>query len=196
MEKEKMNMYLKESNMTSKEIQITRFKSLRSTKPQAVTNLSEVLEEIASEKYKDKILEIRKAENPAKSPRKDFLPVFTPTGIFNHRSIAGLEQYNGIICLDIDSIENPEEIKEKAKNIPWVTAAFTTPSGKGLKVVVQTSGLREQYKDVEIAVSTEFENLTGVARDKHCKDIARIQFVSYDPMIYINENPELFKYNQ
>jgi hypothetical protein len=181
--------------MTSQEIQITRFKSLRSTKPQAVTNLSEVLEEIASEKYKDKILEIRKAENPAKSPLKDLLPVFTPTGKFNHRSIAGLEEYNGIICLDIDGIDNPEEIKEKSKNIPWVTAAFVTPSGKGLKVVVQTTAAKDEYKNVEIEVSTEFENLTGVARDKHCKDIARIQFVSYDPMIYINENPELFNLN-
>jgi hypothetical protein len=180
--------------MKSQEIQITRFKSLRSTKPQAVTNLAEVLEEIASEKYKDKILEIRKFETPAKSPLKDLLPVFTPTGKFNHRSIAGLEQYNGVICLDIDGIEKPEEIKEIAKNIPWVTAAFITPSGKGLKVIVQTSGLFEDYKDIEIAVSTEFENLTGVCRDKHCKDIARIQFVSYDPMIYINENPEYFCY--
>ena len=31
---------------------------------------------------------------------------------------------------------------------------------------------------------------TGFMRDNHCKDIARIQFLSYDPDLYYNENSE------
>ncbi len=91
----------------------TRFKSLRNTKPEKVVSLTEVLLEIASDKYRSSIEEIRRSENPSKSPLKDKLPVFTPTGIFNHRSMAGLEDYNGLICLDIDHIEDPESLKEK-----------------------------------------------------------------------------------
>jgi hypothetical protein len=71
----------------------TRFKSLRNTKPEVVVSLTDVLTEIASEKYKSQIEEIRKFENPSKSPLKDKLPVFTPTGVFNYRSLAGLEEY-------------------------------------------------------------------------------------------------------
>jgi hypothetical protein len=170
------------------ELQCTRFKSLRNTKPESVTNLVSVLNEIQRGTYKTQIEEIRKAENPSKSPLKDKLPVFTPTGIFNYRSMAGLENYNGVICLDIDNIEDPESLKEKAKNLNYVYAAFVTPSGQGLKVIVKTNASKDEYKAKELEVSSAFQHDTGAIRDNHCKDIARIQFVSYDPNIYINEN--------
>ena len=53
-------------------------------------DLLTVLNEIASDKYKIQIDEIRKEENPSKSLLKNKLPLFTPTGIFSHRSMAGL----------------------------------------------------------------------------------------------------------
>jgi hypothetical protein len=174
------------------EIQCTRFKSLRNTKPESVTNLVSVLNEIQRGTYKSQIEEIRKAENPSKSPLKDKLPVFTPTGIFNYRSMAGLEIYNGLICLDIDNVEDPESLKDKAKKLKYVYAAFVTPSGQGLKVMIKTDATFEEYKSKELEVSSAFQHDTGAIRDNHCKDIARIQFVSYDPNIYINENASTF----
>lgn len=170
----------------------TRFKSLRNTKPDQVVSLLEVLNEIASDKYKVQIEEIRRQENPSKSPLKDKLPLFTPTGIFNYRSIAGLEEYNGIICLDIDGVSNPSELKEKSKLLNWVYAAFITPSGQGLKVLVKTQATPETYKQQELLVAEAFNNLTSASRDNHCKDIARIQYLSYDPDIYINEHSITF----
>lgn len=174
------------------QLQCTRFSSIKNTKPMGTEDLLIVLNEIASDKYKLQIDEIRKAENPSKSPLKDKLPLFTPTGIFNHRSMAGLEAYNGIICLDIDGVSNPQELKEKAKMLHWVYAAFITPSGQGLKVLVKTNATSETYKQTEILVAEAFLNITGSSRDNHCKDIARIQFVSHDPDIYINEHSVTF----
>lgn len=170
----------------------TRFKSIRNTKPEGTENLLTVLNEIKSGLYQKAIEEIRAQENPSKSPLKDRLPLFTPTGIFSYRSMAGLESYNGIVCLDIDGVEDPDALKSVCQSIPWVLAAFITPSGKGLKVIVKTGATKETYKEVEIQVSDEFQKLTGFSRDNHCKDIARIQFVSYDPTIYINENSTTF----
>jgi len=170
----------------------TRFKSLRNTKPLVVCDLVEVLNEIQSDKYKSRIEKVRSDEIPSKSKSKDWLPVFTPTGIFTHRSIKGLESYNGIICLDIDGVEDVKSLKEKASNINYVYSAFVTPSGKGLKVIIKTNATKENYRDFELIVSNDFESKTGAIRDKHCKDIARIQFVSYDPDIYINENSEVY----
>jgi hypothetical protein len=170
----------------------TRFKSLRNTKPEMVTDITSVLDEIRQGTYKTQIEEIRKSENPSKSPLKDKLPVFTPTGIFNHRSMAGLESYNGLICLDIDNVEDPEFLKQRAAKLKYVYAAFITPSGQGLKVMIKTNASPAEYKDKEIEVSLAFQHDTGAIRDKHCKDIARIQFVSYDPNIYINENSSTF----
>ena len=166
----------------------TRFKSLRNTKPETVVSLTEVLTEIASEKYKSQIEEIRKSDSPSKSPLKDKLPVFTPTGIFNYRSLAGLEEYNGLMCLDVDNIEDPSLLKERCKKLKYVYSAFITPSGKGLKVMIKSPANSENYREIELKVAETFLNDTGAIRDNHAKDIARIQFVSYDPELYINEN--------
>lgn len=172
-------------------LQCTRFKSLRNTKPESTVSVLSILEEIRTDKYKSQIEEIRNFENPSKNPLKDKLPVFTPTGIFNHRSMAGLENYNGLMCLDIDHIENPEQLKEQCKKLNYVFSAFVTPSGKGLKVLIKTNATPENYREIELKVATAFQHDTGAIRDNHCKDIARIQFVSYDPEIYINENSSL-----
>jgi len=166
----------------------TRFKSLRNTKPEQVVSLTDVLTEIASDKYKSQIDAIRSQENPSKSPLKDKLPVFTPTGIFNYRSLAGLEEYNGLMCLDIDHVEDPILLKEKCKKLNYVFAAFITPSGKGLKVMIKSPATSENYREIEAKVAEAFSLDTGAIRDNHCKDISRIQFVSYDPELYINEN--------
>lgn len=172
-------------------LQCTRFKSLRNTKPESTVSVLSILEEIRTDKYKTQIEEIRNFDNPSKNPLKDKLPVFTPTGIFNHRSMAGLENYNGLMCLDIDHIENPEQLKEQCKKLNYVFSAFVTPSGKGLKVLIKTNATSENYREIELKVATAFQHDTGAIRDNHCKDIARIQFVSYDPEIYINENSSL-----
>ena len=174
-------------------LQCTRFKSLRNTKPESTVSVLSILEEIRTDKYKTQIEEIRNFENPSKNPLKDKLPVFTPTGIFNHRSMAGLENYNGLMCLDIDHIENPEQLKEQCKKLNYVYSAFVTPSGKGLKVLIKTNATAENYREIELKVATAFQHDTGAIRDNHCKDIARIQFVSYDPNIYINENSSLIQ---
>jgi hypothetical protein len=174
-------------------LQCTRFKSLRNTKPESTVSVLSILEEIRTDKYKSQIDEIRNFENPSKNPLKDKLPVFTPTGIFNHRSMAGLENYNGLMCLDIDHIENPEQLKDQCKKLNYVFSAFVTPSGKGLKVLIKTNATAENYREIELKVATAFQHDTGAIRDNHCKDIARIQFVSYDPNIYINENSSLIQ---
>jgi len=168
-------------------IATTFFKSLKSTKPQSNLDLLEILDKIRSGEWSEKVIPCR--ENVA---LKDKLPCFTPTGIFSHRSIAGLESYNGIVCLDIDHLADPEALKAKCKNLGWVMAAFVTPSGKGLKVIVKTHATVETYKQTELQVATAFLEATGSARDNRCKDIARIQFVSYDSDLYFNPNSLTF----
>lgn len=167
---------------------VTFFKGLKSTKPEKIIEISSILEKIRLGEWSEKVILCR--ENIT---LKDKLPCFTPTGIFNHRSIAGLESYNGNICLDIDHIEDPEALKDKCKNLDWVMSAFVTPSGKGLKVIVKTHATAETYKQTELQVAEAFLQATGAIRDNRCKDISRIQFVSYDPALYYNPNSLTFK---
>jgi len=173
-------------------LECTRFKSIKSTKPVATVTIASILDEIKSDKYRDVILAIRQDENPSKSLLKDKLPCFTPTGVFNHRSIAGLENYNGLICLDIDHVDDAESLKTRASKLTYVHAAFITPSGNGLKVMIKTNASAESYKAKELEVSEAFAIDAGGIRDNRCKDLARIQFVSYDPNLYYNPTSRLF----
>ena len=166
-------------------IEVTTFKGLRYTSPIEVTTLEKVLDDIKSDKWKSQIEKCH-----IDITKKDFLPCFTPTGIFNHRSIAGLEKYNGIICLDIDHVENPSSLKDKIIIFNWVHAAYITPSGHGLKVIIKTNANVENYKIVEALIAERFKKATGFDRDNRCKDIARIQFISHDPNLIYNENSE------
>ena len=167
-------------------MEVTTFSGLKFTKPKEQTTLENVLMNIKSDKWKEKIEKCR-----MDLKYKDWLPCFTPTGTFSHRSIKGMESYNGIICLDIDHVNYPEELKVEVKKLPWVHAAFTTPSGKGLKVIVRTNATPETYKDTEEKVAAMFRDSVNFIRDNHCKDIARIQFISYDPDLYFNKESEI-----
>jgi len=167
-------------------IQVTTFRGLRFTKPKEQTTLESVLSDIKSEKWKDRI---EKCHRDLKY--KDWLPCFTPTGTFSHRSIKGMESYNGVICLDVDHVEEPSLLKKTCESLDWVHAAFITPSGKGLKVIVRTNATPEVYKVTEEKVASMFHESTGFFRDNHCKDIARIQFISHDPGLYYNPDSKI-----
>lgn len=172
------------------EITVTRFKGVSSTEPVEETSLASVLDEIRSSKWERKIKECM-----ADISKKRWLPCFTPTGRFSYRSIAGLYEYNGVVCLDIDRLEAPQDLKERCKKLAWCHAAFITPSYKGLKVIIRTNATKETHTMVDQAVAELFRKETGVARDEHCKDIARIQFVSWDPELYYNPHSELLEWN-
>jgi hypothetical protein len=174
-----------------KELMVTRFRGLLFTKPQENVPLSTILNRIKTDDWKPRVLACRH-----NLKKKDWLPCFTPTGVFNHRSLAGLQEYNGVICLDIDHIEDPSELKNRVATFDYVHAAFITPSGKGLKVIIVTDATVENYKEVEEQVAQRFLEDTGAARDNRCKDIARIQFISYDPELYYNPESTLFEFKK
>lgn len=170
-------------------IPVTTFRGLQFTKPKTQTFLIDVLNDIRSDKWKDRIVKCH-----VDIKHKDWLPVFTPTGTFNHRSIKGMEYYNGVICLDIDHVENPVELKEKGRLLPWVHSMYITPSGKGLKVIVKTTATPEVYKETEEKIALLWLAHTGAPRDNRCKDIARIQYISHDPDLYYNEQSEIVEH--
>jgi porphobilinogen deaminase len=93
--------------------------------------------------------------------------------------------------LDIDNLENAQESKEKASQLPWVHAIFITASGKGLKIIIRTNATTKTYKIVEENVAAMILEKAGLERDRHCKDIARIQYISHDPELYYNPESEV-----
>jgi hypothetical protein len=169
-------------------MKVSYFKGLKYTTPEYEVELSEILKDIKNGKWKEIVEPCHENIN-----LKTLLPCFTPTGLFSHRSIKGLIEYNGNFCLDLDKVDEITKVYDECKKIPWIYSIFTSPSGNGLKIIVRSNTISDNFKETEEKLAEMFFKIIGIRRDSNCKDIARIHFISYDPRTYINENSILFK---
>jgi hypothetical protein len=164
-------------------IWVSFFSHLKHVNPDSSICLTELFERIRSECWKSEITNCHIDPN-----NKRTLPCFTPSGIFYPRNTKGIIRYTGVICLDIDHIDNVIAAKEHCKTIPWIWACFISASGSGLKVFVRTNSKQEEFNSIEAEIAVAFYELTGLKRDDKAKDLARLQFISHDPDIYVNHD--------
>lgn len=124
-----------------------------------------------------------------------FLPAVAYNGTFSEVSSNGLTEYSCITALDFDHIDNLNELVHLRKRLiktPCVKCVFTTPSGHGLKAIVLHDNNNPQlHKDLYEQLLNKFD---VASKDISCKDIARRNYLSYDPDIWINNNVMPFHY--
>lgn len=159
--------------------------------------IQKVLECIKNGYWEKKIVPIRKAiteDDQVKADELKFrLPGFTPSGTFNERrKKENIDSYSGLLHLDYDKVEDIESLKEIIVKIPFTYSAFISPSGKGLKVVVNTDAELETHTDVFNALRAYYDGIAGLKSDGKVKDVPRLCFVSYDPELYLNESSKIF----
>lgn len=162
-------------------------------------DILKILEDIKNGTYRNAITYLRKSlaedKKEAAERAKKSLPAFTPSATFKGgRKMEFLTAYNALVVLDIDKItkEKLAEAKEKAQSNEYVFAAFTSPSGNGLKIFVKVSTDKTEHKETFLKLQDYFENLLQLEIDKSGKDITRLCFFSYDSDLYLNENAEFF----
>ena len=102
-----------------------------------------ILDEIKTGKYLHAIVYLRKSllENKleAYNKAKKSLPAFTPSGKFiDGRKVELLAEYSNFMILDIDKLEVEalQKAIEIVKNCEFTYASFISPSGNGLKILV------------------------------------------------------------
>lgn len=165
-------------------------------------DILKILDDIKTGTYRNAITYLRKSlaedKKEAAERAKKSLPAFTPSATFKGgRKMEFLTNYNALVVLDIDKItkEKLTECKEKLQNNEFVFAAFTSPSGNGLKVFVKIKTDLNEHKQSFQHIMNYFEQLLQIQIDKSGKDITRLCFFSYDPDLYLNENAEVFTDN-
>jgi hypothetical protein len=130
---------------------------------------------------------------------KKQLHAFTPSATFEGgRKPEYLKQYSGFVHLDFDKLP-PEILDEKFKQstqIPYTYACFRSPSGNGFKVFVQVTTGAGEHAVSYSQVTAYYEKALGILSDPKCKDITRLCFVSSDPEAFINENHQVFPFQQ
>ena len=187
--------YCKEyiNSPTTKKTRVSIFENAHSVNP---VNIS-LYAFLNSKKHIDKINQIRLSDSKEKKDElKKMLPCATISGTFTKRSIEGIDNYNGLVCIDFDGKDNdktPEQMKAILKDFEEVLYCGLSVSGKGVYAIIRTDNSEPKlHSKVVIELGDMFEKF-GLKYDKSCKDISRLRFVSFDKNGYLNEDAISFQ---
>lgn len=114
------------------------------------------------------------------------------SGTFTQRNEAGLIEHSGLLCIDFDNIPDKEKLREKLLTDPNLSTVllFTSPSGTGLKWIVQIDGAtRLTHLQYFQAIENYIRIRHQINIDASGKDVARPCFLPYDPECYFNQYP-------
>jgi hypothetical protein len=132
------------STNTMKEKRFSIFSDF--TTPEHNCPLNLILSEIKKGHYRHKIEKIRVLLALGKKEEADTLkrqlPAFTPAGVFaSSRKSENLSQYSAFIVLDLDKLskDQVDSTFKKACLVPYTYACFQSPSGNGLKILVEVN---------------------------------------------------------
>lgn len=129
-----------------------------------------------------------------------------------NRKNDALRQHSGLICFDFDHLNSIEKLHtgsdrlaalcsfeargvEKVKRLLLndehfhTMLLFTSPSGDGVKWVIEIELAQADHLTWFNAVSNYLRQTYGLVVDAACKNVARACFIPYDPNCYID--PEL-----
>lgn len=160
--------------------------------------IDKVLDIIKTSSYyhvAEKVDAVRKAkDDKAKNEAKMKLPAVTWNGTFKTKNRNDLIHYSSFTALDFDHIQ-PEKMDEFGKwlqSFPCVYAYYVTPSGEGYKAVILHDNYEPLYHyDLYNQLLKLFD---CPEKDTSTVDLARGNFLSYDPNLWKNPDPEPFHF--
>jgi VirE N-terminal domain/Primase C terminal 2 (PriCT-2) len=172
---------------------ISTFKDVRSTEP-CNLRLGTFLQ---SRKYRERIESVRAAESKEqRDALKKALPCATISGTFTVRNMAGIDSYNGLVCLDFDGKDNPahtaQSMKELLSEFGEVAYASLSVSGNGVFAIIPTNTVEVEHHAKVVDVLGALFKGEGLMYDPACKDACRLRFISYDEAPYLNPQPTVF----
>jgi hypothetical protein len=172
---------------------VTIFQNIRDTDTPFFRNVSKILERIKDGTTKELVKKIRlEKDKSERNEMKKMLPAICFSGTFNKRADTSLIQHSGLICLDFDGYDKQKALLQDKENLSknkYVYSVFISPSGNGLKVLVKIPQDPENHANYFNSLEKYFNSPYF---DKTSKNLSRVCYESYDPLIHINENSSMW----
>lgn len=142
-----------------------------------VENLRALLQELRPDDY---------------SASKRQLPAATFGGTFSKREAASVIEPSGIIILDIDNLQDTQMdlYRSSFEEDQHIHSCFVSPSNAGFKLLVKYDA--DNHLQAFLSLEKYFKNNYAVTLDPSGKDISRLCYISFDPMLYLNEDSTVF----
>ena len=177
---------------------VSLFKRITDVKNPIDYNLDDILEIIRTGTefdLKKKVQDVRNAKDKdEKDSMKIRIPAATVNGTFESKNKNCLLVYSSYTALDFDHIPEDEmsEFIDNLKKSPHVYAGFRTSSGKGYKAIILHDNLEPLYHDDLYEQLLEYYNCE--VKDTSTRDLARGNYLSYNPDLWINPDAEPFHF--
>jgi hypothetical protein len=172
---------------------VTIFKNIKETQTPFHRDVQIVLSRIKNGSSKDLVKKIRSERNKTdRNELKKNLPAVCFSGTFTKRTDKSISDHSGLICLDFDGYASKKELLQDKENFTkdkFVYSAFVSPSGNGLKVLVKIPADPENHVNFFNSLAKHFDSDYF---DKMCKNVSRVCYESYDPLLYLNENSSIW----
>jgi len=158
--------------------------------PEKQTNLLEVYHLIKSNSFitvTDTLRNITDAKR-AKEYKAAHFDYVTFSGSFSKRTDKALQKHSRLLTVDFDHIEDPQLLKEQLLRDEYFETEllFVSPSGDGLKWVIQIDLTKATHQDYFNSISNYLLHNYQVKIDRSGKDISRACFLPHDAGVYIN----------
>ena len=174
-------------------MEITIFKDIKDTSQPFYRDVNIVLTRVQEGSSKEVVKKIRgEKDKTIRNLLKQTLPAICFSGKFTKRNDASLTTHSGLICLDFDGYESDKlllEEKERLTNDRYAYSVFISPSGMGLKVLVKIPAEEDNHRSFFNSLEKHFNSPYF---DTTCKNLSRVCYESYDPLIFINEQSSIW----
>ncbi len=174
---------------------VTIFQSIKDTDTPFFRDVHVILDRIkdGAGATKDLVKKIRlEKRKPERQELKKQLPAICFSGTFNKRTDASLLEHSGLICLDFDGYTKQKELLQDKENLSknkYVFSVFISPSGNGLKVLVKIPADADNHTMYFNSLEKYFNSPYF---DKTSKNLSRVCYESYDPLLFVNENSSIW----
>jgi len=172
---------------------VTIFKNIKETQTPFHIPVGVVLDRIKNGKSKELVKKIRYEKDKNKrASLKQQLAAICFSGTFNKRNDKSILEHSGLICLDFDDYKKKSTMNEHKSKIAkdkYVYSVFVSPSGNGLKVLIK---IPEDIDNHTRYFNSLEEHFDSPYFDTTSKNISRVCYESWDALIYINEDSEVY----
>lgn len=163
---------------------------INNTRPSKNFTLLDAYRYIIGDTAKERTLKLRsfadaKQSRMFKAANFDYC---TFSGTFTSRSDKALIKHSGLLCIDFDHLQNLDSLRSQLLQDEYFDTQllFRSPSGDGLKWIVEIDLSQASHADYFRAVANYLFQTYGVEADKSGKDISRACFLPHDPNCFIN----------
>ena len=157
-------------------------------KPTQTITLADAISLISGPTYELAIRELRGQQDLSlRKTFKDGLDYVTFSGTFSpSRREANLKHHSTLIGVDVDHIADLASTRLQLTADPYLLAMFVSPSGDGLKLILEIDP--DRHKDSFYDMAVYFSQTYNVKLDAGVNDVTRACYMSHDPDIYVNPN--------